>query len=202
MKSHFFQKSSPAEMHIIIIISHHPKKFGTRSWVAFSLAYRSVINLSELFFGVEKQVRYSNSFFTFDISINLQFLYNQILVRRHSAGLIFSNVKILKSVAHDSRQWLPTRSFQSPTVSQTNRGSTFSRVKSTCYYSRLPNNHTQLFTNEISYFKQALDFEIQAILSCRSPFSTLRFSLKIRSFKKQNMFYRSDILQNFSISSF
>ena len=87
-------------MHIIIIISHHPKKFGTRSWVAFSLAYRSVINLSELFFGVEKQVGYSNSF-NFDISINLQFLYNQILVRRHSAGLIFSNVKILKSVAWD-----------------------------------------------------------------------------------------------------
>ena len=109
MKSHFFQKSSPAEMHIIIIISHHPKKFGTRSWVAFSLAYRSVINLSELFFGVEKQVRYSNSFFTFDISINLQFLYNQILVRRHSAGLIFSNVKILKSVAWDSNgTWFKT----------------------------------------------------------------------------------------------
>ena len=44
-------RSTAAEMHIIIIISHHPKKFGTRSWVAFSLAYRSVINLSELFFG-------------------------------------------------------------------------------------------------------------------------------------------------------
>ena len=51
-------------------------------------------------------------------------------------------------------------------------------------------------------FKSALDFDWRVILSFRSPFSTLRFSLKIKSFTKQNMFYRSDILHDFSMSSF
>ena len=50
--------------------------------------------------------------------------------------------------------------------------------------------------------EKALDFDLRVILSFRSPFSTLRFSLKIKSFTKQNMFYRSDILHDFSISSF
>ena len=50
--------------------------------------------------------------------------------------------------------------------------------------------------------KLALDFDIQVILSFRSPFLTLRFSLKIKSFALQNMFYRSYILHDFSISSF
>ena len=40
------------------------------------------------------------------------------------------------------------------------------------------------------------------ILSFRSGFSTFRFSLKIKSFTKQKMFYRSDIFHDFSISSF
>ena len=51
-------------------------------------------------------------------------------------------------------------------------------------------------------WKNALDFDLRVILSFRSPFSTLRFSLKIKSFTKQNVFYRSDILHDFSISSF
>ena len=50
--------------------------------------------------------------------------------------------------------------------------------------------------------KSALDFDSRVIFSFRSGFSTLRFSLKIKSFAKQNMFYRSDILHDFSISSF
>ena len=49
---------------------------------------------------------------------------------------------------------------------------------------------------------KALDFDSRVILSFRSPFSTLRFSLKIKSFIEQNMFYRSDILHDFLISSF
>ena len=49
---------------------------------------------------------------------------------------------------------------------------------------------------------KALDFDLRVILSERTTFSTLRFSLKIKSFTKQNMFYRSDILYDFSISSF
>ena len=49
---------------------------------------------------------------------------------------------------------------------------------------------------------KALDFDVQVISSFRSPFSTLCFSLKIKSFTKQNMFYRSDILHDFSISTF
>ena len=55
-----------------------------------------------------------------------------------------------------------------------------------------------------AYFlvKKALDFDLWVILSFRSPFSTLRFSLKVKSFSKQNIFYRSDILHDFSISSF
>ena len=48
----------------------------------------------------------------------------------------------------------------------------------------------------------ALDFEFHLILSERSPFSTLRLSLKIKSLTKQIRFYRSDILHNFLISSF
>ena len=48
----------------------------------------------------------------------------------------------------------------------------------------------------------ALDFDLQVILSFRSPFSTLRFSLKSKSFAKQNMLNRLDILHDFSISSF
>ena len=48
----------------------------------------------------------------------------------------------------------------------------------------------------------ALDFDIRVILSFRSPFFTLRNSLKIKSLSKQNMFYGSDILHDFSISSF
>ena len=48
----------------------------------------------------------------------------------------------------------------------------------------------------------ALDFEEHHILSKRSKNLTLRFSLKIKTFAKQNMFFRSDILQDFSISSF
>ena len=51
-------------------------------------------------------------------------------------------------------------------------------------------------------FANALDFDIQVILSERTRFSTLRFSLKIKSFTEQNNFYRSDILHDFSISSF
>ena len=50
--------------------------------------------------------------------------------------------------------------------------------------------------------KMALDFDSRGISSFRSGFLTLRFSLKIESFTKQNMFYRSDILHDFSISSF
>ena len=46
---------------------------------------------------------------------------------------------------------------------------------------------------------KALDFDEQVILSVRS---TLSFCLKIKSITKQNMFYRSDILHNFLISSF
>ena len=52
------------------------------------------------------------------------------------------------------------------------------------------------------FANQALDFDLRGILSCRSPVLTLRFSLKIKSFAKQNMFYRSDILHDFSISCF
>ena len=52
---------------------------------------------------------------------------------------------------------------------------------------------------EISVFKKALDFDKRVISSFRSPFSTLRFSLKIKSFTKQNMFYRSGIFHDFSI---
>ena len=47
----------------------------------------------------------------------------------------------------------------------------------------------------------ALDFEIQAILPGRTKNLTCRISLKIKSFAKQKMFYRSDILHSFSISS-
>ena len=36
--------------------------------------------------------------------------------------------------------------------------------------------------------EKALDFDLRVILSFRLPFSTLRFSLKIKSFIKQNMF--------------
>ena len=49
---------------------------------------------------------------------------------------------------------------------------------------------------------EALDFDLRVILSFRSPFPTWRFSLKIKSFAKQNMFYRSDILHDFSIARF
>ena len=49
---------------------------------------------------------------------------------------------------------------------------------------------------------EALDFDLRVILSFRSPFLTLRFSLNIKSFTEQNNFYRSDILHDFSISSF
>ena len=52
------------------------------------------------------------------------------------------------------------------------------------------------------HFKKALDFVLRVILSFRSPFSTLRFSLNIKSFAKQNLFYGSDILHDFPISSF
>ena len=48
----------------------------------------------------------------------------------------------------------------------------------------------------------ALDFDSRVILAFRSPFSTLRISLKIKYFTKQNMFYRLDILHEFLISSF
>ena len=54
----------------------------------------------------------------------------------------------------------------------------------------------------LSKSRIALDFKIRAILSERSKNLTLRFSLKIKSFAQQNMFYRSDILYNFLISSF
>ena len=49
---------------------------------------------------------------------------------------------------------------------------------------------------------KALYFELRVILSFRSPFSTLRFSLNIKSFTNQKMFYRIDILHDFLISSF
>ena len=48
----------------------------------------------------------------------------------------------------------------------------------------------------------ALDFEEHHILSERSKNLILRYSLKIKTFAKQNMFYRSDILHSFSISRF
>ena len=50
--------------------------------------------------------------------------------------------------------------------------------------------------------QKAFNFHLQAILSFRSPFSTLRFRLKIKSFTKQNMFYKSDILRDFLFASF
>ena len=50
--------------------------------------------------------------------------------------------------------------------------------------------------------EKALDFDLRVILSFRSPFSTLRFSLKIKSLAKHNIFHRSNILHDFSISSF
>ena len=49
--------------------------------------------------------------------------------------------------------------------------------------------------------ESALDFESQVILSERSKNMTWRYSLKIKSFTKQNMLYKSDILHSFSISS-
>ena len=51
-------------------------------------------------------------------------------------------------------------------------------------------------------FKKALDFDLRVISSFRSPFSTLRFSLNIKSLTKQKLFYRLDILHDFSIWSF
>ena len=48
----------------------------------------------------------------------------------------------------------------------------------------------------------ALDFDLQIILSFRSPFSTLRFCLEIRFFAKQNCMFFRNILYDFSISSF
>ena len=50
-------------------------------------------------------------------------------------------------------------------------------------------------TRNERFIVEALDFDLRVISSFRSPFSTLRFSLKIESFTKQNMFYSSDILQ-------
>ena len=66
---------------------------------------------------------------------------------------------------------------------------------------------TLLQASGLNYFQsqslqKALDFDIRVILAFRSPFSTLRFSLKIKFFGKQNLFYISDILHDFSISSF
>ena len=48
----------------------------------------------------------------------------------------------------------------------------------------------------------ALDLKNRVILPFRSTISTLRFSLKIKYFVEQNIFYRLDILHDFSISSF
>ena len=48
----------------------------------------------------------------------------------------------------------------------------------------------------------ALDYDFRGILVFRSPFSTLRFCFIIKFFTEQNMFYRSDILHQFLISSF
>ena len=48
----------------------------------------------------------------------------------------------------------------------------------------------------------ALDFKYRVISSFRSPISTLSFSWKIKHFVEQNIFYRSDILHDFPISSF
>ena len=48
----------------------------------------------------------------------------------------------------------------------------------------------------------ALDFILRVILSFRSTFQLLSFSSKVKFFTEQNMFYTSDILHDFSISSF
>ena len=48
----------------------------------------------------------------------------------------------------------------------------------------------------------ALDLKNRVILPFRSTISTLRFSWKIKYFVEQNIFYRLDILHDFSISSF
>ena len=50
-----------------------------------------------------------------------------------------------------------------------------------------------------NFKKKSLDFHLRVILTFRSPFSTMRFSSKIKSLTKQNMFYRLDILHDFSI---
>ena len=47
----------------------------------------------------------------------------------------------------------------------------------------------------------ALDLNYQVSLSFRLTISTLRFSWKIKHFTEQNVFYRLDILHDFSISS-
>ena len=49
---------------------------------------------------------------------------------------------------------------------------------------------------------KALDFDLQHILVVSSTNSTFRFSFKIKLFINQSMFYRSDILYDFSICSF
>ena len=41
------------------------------------------------------------------------------------------------------------------------------------------------FWSVLKIFYKALDFDIRVLLSFRSPFSTLRFSLKTKSFTKQ-----------------
>ena len=53
-------------------------------------------------------------------------------------------------------------------------------------------DHTKM--THFKYLKNALDFDPRVILSFRSPFLTLRFSLKTKSFGKQNIVYRSDML--------
>ena len=64
-------------------------------------------------------------------------------------------------------------------------------------HSTVTNTHTYICTHNY-----ALDFDIRGILSFRSFFLTLRFSLKIKSIFKQNMFSSSDILHNFLKSYF
>ena len=95
-----------------------------------------------------------------------------------------------------------TASSYNPSVASTilnftsSFGSTFPGVSTTSSALMLS------FNLDLKSRVKALDFNLRVLLSFRSPFSTWRFRLKIKAFTKQNMFYRSDILHDFSISSF